>query len=237
MQLLLICIILQLRVIQLRLIILLEPKPRTNPRNSSYIRHINRTSFLSRVIKDDGPECLNQLRLNSHLFKKLCDLLVDQGGLTRSKNVDIAEKVALFLYTIGHNKKNRVLQLDFCRSGETISRHIHEVLRAILKLHPILLRKPEPITDTSNDVNWKHFKGCIGALDGTHVKVRVQKNAQVRFRDRKGNTSINVLGVCNPNLEFIYCLSGWEGSAHDGRVLRDALSRPNGLNIPKGNIC
>ncbi|CAN1160537.1 hypothetical protein LINPERPRIM_LOCUS37625 [Linum perenne] len=214
MQLLLICIILQLRVIQLRLIILLEPKPRTNPRNSSYIRHINRTSFLSRVIKDDGPECLNQLRLNSHLFKKLCDLLVDQGGLTRSKNVDIAEKVALFLYTIGHNKKNRVLQLDFCRSGETISRHIHEVLRAILKLH-----------------------GCIGALDGTHVKVRVQKNAQVRFRDRKGNTSINVLGVCNPNLEFIYCLSGWEGSAHDGRVLRDALSRPNGLNIPKGNIC
>ncbi|CAN1335777.1 Protein ALP1-like, partial [Linum perenne] len=31
---------------------------------------------------------------------------------------------------------------------------------------------------------------------------------------------INVLGVCNPNLEFIYCLSGWEGSAHDGRVLR-----------------
>ncbi|CAN1160539.1 hypothetical protein LINPERHAP2_LOCUS23374, partial [Linum perenne] len=49
-----------------------------------------------------------------------------------------------------------------------------------------------------------------------------------------GNTSINVLGVCNPNLEFIYCLSGWEGSAHDGRVLRDALSRPNGLNIPKG---
>ncbi|CAN1324968.1 hypothetical protein LINPERPRIM_LOCUS33312 [Linum perenne] len=83
MQLLLICIILQLRVIQLRLILLLEPDPRTNPRNNSYIRHINRTTFLSRVTKDDGPECLNQPRLNSHLFKKLCYLLVDQGGLAR----------------------------------------------------------------------------------------------------------------------------------------------------------
>ncbi|CAN1160132.1 hypothetical protein LINPERPRIM_LOCUS21876 [Linum perenne] len=46
---------------------------------------------------------------------------------------------------------------------------------------------------------------------------------------------MNVLGVCNPNLEFIYCLAGWEGSAHDGRVVRDALSSPNGLKILKGN--
>ncbi|CAN1147405.1 Protein ALP1-like, partial [Linum perenne] len=45
---------------------------------------------------------------------------------------------------------------------------------------------------------------------------------------------INVLGVCNSNLEFIYTLAGWEGSAHDGRVLRDAFLRPNGLKVPRG---
>ncbi|CAN1158144.1 hypothetical protein LINPERHAP2_LOCUS21969 [Linum perenne] len=33
----------------------------------------------------------------------------------------------------------------------------------------------------------------------------------------------------------MYCLAGWEGSAHDARVLRDALARPNGLKVPKGN--
>ncbi|CAN1215408.1 Protein ALP1-like [Linum perenne] len=33
----------------------------------------------------------------------------------------------------------------------------------------------------------------------------------------------------------MYCLAGWEGSAHDGRVLRDAVSRPNGLRVPKGS--
>ncbi|CAN1787788.1 hypothetical protein LINPERHAP1_LOCUS17795, partial [Linum perenne] len=43
------------------------------------------------------------------------------------------------------------------------------------------------------------------------------------------------MGVCNPNTEFIYCSAGWEGSAHDGRVLRDALSRPNGFRVPRGN--
>ncbi|KAK3139684.1 hypothetical protein QOZ80_5AG0387870 [Eleusine coracana subsp. coracana] len=43
----------------------------------------------------------------------------------------------------------------------------------------------------------------------------------------------NVLGVCAPDMQFIYVLPGWEGSAHDGRVLRDAVSRPNGLRVPQ----
>ena len=29
-------------------------------------------------------------------------------------------------------------------------------------------------------------------------------------------------------------LSGWEGSAHDSKVLSDALSRRNGLKVPHG---
>ncbi|KAF5934076.1 hypothetical protein HYC85_030247 [Camellia sinensis] len=34
---------------------------------------------------------------------------------------------------------------------------------------------------------------------------------------------------------FIYVLLGWEGSASDSRVLRDAISRPNGLRVPTGS--
>ncbi|GJY30683.1 ALP1-like protein [Tanacetum coccineum] len=36
-------------------------------------------------------------------------------------------------------------------------------------------------------------------------------------------------------MQFIYVLPGWEGSLHDGRVLRDAISRPQGLRVPRGN--
>lgn len=35
-------------------------------------------------------------------------------------------------------------------------------------------------------------------------------------------------------MQFIYVLAGWEGSAHDGRVLRDAISRPYGLKVSQG---
>ncbi|CAN1316277.1 hypothetical protein LINPERPRIM_LOCUS30013 [Linum perenne] len=99
--------------------------------------------------------------MNRLMFSKLCELLVVKGGLVRSNTVDINEMVIMFLYTIAHNEKNRQLSEYLCRSGETISRNIHKVLRAMLKLNHILLKKPEPIPDNSNDVKWRHFKVLI----------------------------------------------------------------------------
>jgi hypothetical protein len=45
-----------------------------------------------------------------------------------------------------------------------------------------------------------------------------------------------VLAAITFNLKFCYVLAGWEGSAHDSRVLDDALHRSNGLKIPEGII-
>jgi hypothetical protein len=56
------------------------------------------------------------------------------------------------------------------------------------------------------------------------------------YRNRYGKISQNVLAASNFDLEFIYVLSGWEGSAHDSRVLNDALTRRNGLKVPSGTI-
>ena len=77
------------------------------------------------------------------------------------------------------------------------------------------------------------FDDCIGALDGTHILAHVLTKDQDRYRNRKGTLSQNVLIVCNFDMRFVYLLPGWEGSAHDGRVLADAQSRHN-LITPKG---
>ncbi|KAL8516790.1 hypothetical protein ACS0TY_015157 [Phlomoides rotata] len=37
------------------------------------------------------------------------------------------------------------------------------------------------------------------------------------------------------NMRFVYVLTGWEGSAANSRVLRNAINRENGLKVPKGN--
>jgi hypothetical protein len=76
----------------------------------------------------------------------------------------------------------------------------------------------------------------LDALDGTPVKVPVPTSLKGRYRSRKADIVTNVLGVCAPDMQFIYVLPGWEGSAHDGHVLRDALSRPNGLRVSQGKF-
>jgi hypothetical protein len=81
-----------------------------------------------------------------------------------------------------------------------------------------------------------YLYNCLGALDGTAIKVTVPTHLKGRYRSRKADIVTNVLGVCALDMQFIYMLPGWEGSAHDGRVLRDAISRPNGLRVPQGEF-
>ncbi|MFQ6640392.1 hypothetical protein Gotur_016726 [Gossypium turneri] len=69
----------------------------------------------------------------------------------------------------------------------------------------------EPITANSTDPKWKWFKNCLGALDGTHIKIRVPTIDKPRYRTRKGDIATNMLGVCTPDMQFVYVLPGWEG--------------------------
>ncbi|KAL8496738.1 hypothetical protein ACS0TY_020419 [Phlomoides rotata] len=114
------------------------------------------------------------------------------------------------------------------------STHIHNVLRAVLKLHGVLLAKPSPVTDDCTHPSWKHFKGCLGALDGTMIDVTISEIDKARYHTRKGTVSVNVLATCDRGMRFTYMLVGWEGSAVDARVLRDAIARDDGLRVPHG---
>nr|XP_048318633.1 uncharacterized protein LOC125418638 [Ziziphus jujuba var. spinosa] len=79
---------------------------------------------------------------------------------------------------------------------------------------------------------YPYFKDCIGAIDGIHIPATVKGRDVSSYRNRHGKISQNVLAACNFDLEFIYVLSGWEGLAHDSKLLHDALSRRNGLKFP-----
>ncbi|XP_019094930.1 PREDICTED: putative nuclease HARBI1 [Camelina sativa] len=81
---------------------------------------------------------------------------------------------------------------------------------------------------------YPYFKDCVGAIDGTHIHAMVPTNDASSYRNQKGYTSQNVLAACNFDLEFIYVLSGWEGTAHDSKVLSDAVARSKSkLPVPE----
>ncbi|KAL8500714.1 hypothetical protein ACS0TY_020338 [Phlomoides rotata] len=154
-------------------------------------------------------------------------LLVTLFGLIALMFSEINTCVALLSYGYLHLRGQS-------RHRYTISKHFNGVLNTLLKLYNVLLVNPEPVPEDSNDYRWKYFKGCLGALDGTYIPVRVPHSEIPRYRNRKWIVSVNVLAVCYHHMNFVFVLSGWEGSAADSRILRDALSRPNGLRVPNG---
>ncbi|KAJ0039744.1 hypothetical protein Pint_27664 [Pistacia integerrima] len=180
--------------------------------------------------------CFESCRMNRALFHKLCNLLTIHGNLKSTRHSSVEELVRTFLHIPAHNQNARVMKRQMHRSTETISRNFHLVLNAVLRLHTLLFKKPEAIPENSTNERWKWFKNYLEALDGTYIKVHVPTDDIPRYRLRKSEIATNVLGVCTLDMQFIYVLPGWEDFTADGRILKDAITRRNGLKVPQGNI-
>ena len=60
-----------------------------------------------------------------------------------------------------------------------------------------------------------------------HIPIELQP----QYRNRKGTLSQNILAVCNFNMQFVYILAEWEGSAHDSQVLSNAQASQGFLTL------
>ncbi|KAM7463456.1 hypothetical protein LguiA_031577 [Lonicera macranthoides] len=82
-----------------------------------------RELYLRRLYYGSERACKEQLRLSKDAFNSLCRKLRENGLLRETCYVSIEEAVAMFLYVLAHNLKNRVVKFQFMRYGETVSRH------------------------------------------------------------------------------------------------------------------
>ena len=79
-----------------------------------------------------------------------------------------------------------------------------------------------------------HRQDCVGAINCTHIRVKVPREDASRFRGRKDWPTQNVLAACSFDMKFTYVLPGWEGTASDSRIIKNALIREDKLIIPQG---
>ena len=121
-------------------------------------KNLHRLANLNRLIRESDVICKNELRVNRQTFGVLCEMVQEIGGLRRTKNMEVDEIVAMFLFTLAHHRKNRSIANYFVRSGESVSRQFNLCMHAVLKLHHHLLKKPTPIPDDCQDGRWKLFK-------------------------------------------------------------------------------
>lgn len=102
------------------------------------------SGFMTEVLSGHDDVFQEMFRMDKHVFHKLCDILRQRGMLRDTAGVMIEEQLGIFLNIIGHNERNRVIQERFHHSGETISRHFNNVLKAVKSLSREFLQTPTP---------------------------------------------------------------------------------------------
>jgi hypothetical protein len=140
-------------------------------------------------------------RMDSSLFYQLHDLLLSTYDLRSLLHINSVELLAMFLVICGHGMSNSAIHGIFSHSGETISRKFDEVLNCVVAICKDYIRPIDPnfrtthqrITDDRRMM--PYFKGCIGALDGTHILATPPPHDVVRYIGRTGKATQNVLDV------------------------------------------
>ncbi|KAG5057034.1 uncharacterized protein LOC114412252 isoform X1 [Glycine soja] len=205
-----------------------------NPcRDSSMTGH----HWVSEILNGHPICCYQMFRMKKLVFLELCDILETKYNLKKTRNVSIYEQVGLFLYMLSQPGSVRNCEERFQHSGETISRHFHNVLEVVCMFAKDIIKPVDPsFRDTPDeilkDARYRpYFRDCIGAIDGTHIRVCVPFHLQGVYIGRKGYTTTNVMAVCDFSMCFTFVWAGWEGSAHDTKIFMEALHKP-ALHFP-----
>jgi len=68
---------------------------------------------LNNLIADSNVTCKSELRINRRTFHILCEMVRDIRGLTGTRYMYLEEIVFMFLYTLAHQFKNRIVESYF----------------------------------------------------------------------------------------------------------------------------
>lgn len=142
------------RILQKRLITLLS-----NFRNGPYNRVPTSTSsltgslFVQELLNGSSITCYELMRMEKNNFVSLCHIFREKGWLVNSRHVNVEEKMTMFLMTISHNLRNRLIKNRFQHSGQTVHKFFHEVLIAMMKFSKEMITPPSFDDNSSGIAN------------------------------------------------------------------------------------
>nr|XP_027118223.1 protein ALP1-like [Coffea arabica] len=134
----------------------------------------------------------------------------------------------------GRQWVEQVINGHYRRSMENMRITVDNFLRLceILQNNGYVSRSYQQRVEIEEALAMTLVMGAVGALDGTHIPACQPNREQMAYTNRHGIHSQNVLAVCDFDMRFNYVYAGWEGSAHDARVLESALMPPSDFPIP-----
>ncbi|EEE59517.1 hypothetical protein OsJ_11771 [Oryza sativa Japonica Group] len=151
---------------------------------SSCIRRPMHTSKLTggcrvhEILTGHERLCKRNFRMEVDIFHALVNKLREKEYLTVAKNAT-----------------NETLQDWFQHSPDTIHRYFKAVQEAITNLTSVYIRAPSlhPHPILRKPQFYPFFQNCIGAIDGTHIPMKLPLDEQESYRNRKQTISQNCM--------------------------------------------
>lgn len=154
------------------------------------------------------------------------DSLQSQAGRESSPSLyvyHVLTKVACTLYYLSDEGTLQRTADAFGLYRSTVSVIIRQTCRAVcLHLGPKYIWLP--VTEAKTQAPVSGFQDahgipqCLGALDGTHIKIKRPSVKPRDYRNKRGNYSLNVQAVCDYTSRFLDVVIKWPGSVEDVHI-------------------
>ncbi|XP_054832328.1 uncharacterized protein LOC129327597 [Eublepharis macularius] len=187
----------------------------------------------------DDTHWIQCFRMTRGTFNELVDALrptLARQSTNMREPVSVEKRVAVTLWCLATGACYRVAADHFGLGLSTVSDAVLEVCFAIEKQ---LLSKTVCLGDEVGKIMDGFaalgFPHCVGAIDGTHIRIGQPRGKPDQYGNRKNYSSILLQGTVDHTGRFVDAEVGWSGKNHDAFVFRNSAlcaAMDNGAFVP-----
>nr|CAI5857515.1 unnamed protein product [Callosobruchus analis] len=192
---------------------------RTKPKNQDYLKVVQE--------QYSDQEFLEHFRVSRTIANEIA-VKFEQSQYYSYQSGEFGKLTAyeytiIFLWFAAHEAASYKDVSDrFDIAGSTLKKVVSKMSYFLSNLSPTVITWPsvEEQVHISQQFATHGFKGVIGVIDGSHVRIDKPSEDPDSYINRKGYYSIHLQVVCDHKRKIRDVVIGFPGSVHDSRVFR-----------------
>ncbi|KAM3623513.1 uncharacterized protein V6R79_012060 [Siganus canaliculatus] len=189
-----------------------------------------------RLYLDEAADLKPDYRLNRASLEHLVQLTRSQQDHGWGHYLE----VLVFVFWLASATSYRVVSRSFDIPRTTVHNMIHKASRKVLKLKNKVIHFPslDELEEVGNGfarlAGSPAFSKVVGSIDGCHIRIKPPSVDGQCYINRKLFPSVNLQAMCDHQGMYIDILTGYPGSMHDSRVLKNSPLYTGRLYPPQG---
>ena len=205
-----------------------------NSSRNTWRKERNETWFTDLWANRNNPQFdkywKTDFRISRSTFQKIIELVqnsMEKSDTNFRRAIPVEKRVAAAIWRLATGNTYRTVGKTFAIAKSTAVKVTQEFVSEINRHAKVFIKFPSTRRETLEAMErFKITSNCVipqvvGAIDGTHIEILCPSNdSRVDYFNRKQRYSMNTQGVVGGNLIFLDIATGYPGSIHDSRVLR-----------------